>query len=130
MEVNKRNITSVSEKSNTNYAIGLRFKYFSLLYLNTTLLQVIAGSIHDVDTAQSEEKEDYKQQDWACIEFLTKNYYLSFQTPFHMQKPQRKTSHSERPQTQFCIIEQLFLITHQYFISFQTNMRNRSLSEV
>lgn len=47
--VNKRNIASVSEKSNTNYAIGLRFKYLSVL-------QVIAGSIHNVDTALSEER--------------------------------------------------------------------------
>lgn len=48
--VNKRNIASVSEKSNTNYAIGLRFKYLSVL-------QVIAESIHNVDTALSEEKK-------------------------------------------------------------------------
>lgn len=42
VEVNKRNTTSVSEKSNINYTIGLRFKYFSVL-------QVIGESIHNVD---------------------------------------------------------------------------------
>lgn len=42
VEVNKRNTTSVTEKPNINYTIGLIFKYFSVL-------QVVAQSIHNVD---------------------------------------------------------------------------------
>lgn len=49
VEVTKRNITSVSEKSGINYTTGLRFKYFCML-------QMIAGSIHNVDREPNQKK--------------------------------------------------------------------------
>lgn len=49
VEVNKRSIGSISEKSNINYTIGLRFKYFSVL-------QEIAGSTHYVDREHNQKK--------------------------------------------------------------------------
>lgn len=47
VEVTKRNITSVSEKSSINYTTGL--KYFCTL-------QMIAGSIHNVDREPNQKK--------------------------------------------------------------------------
>lgn len=49
-------------KSNINYTTGL--KYFSVL-------QVIARNIHYIDREHSQKKR--RQQDWACIELLSKN---------------------------------------------------------
>lgn len=112
VKVNKRDLSSVSEKSNINYTIGFIFKYFSVL-------QVVAGSTHSVDREHNQKKRkitDNRIGHVWCFLLKTLLPFMSDTTP-HAEASMRKASHSARPQAQVCITEQLFLITHQYFIS-------------
>lgn len=97
---------------NTN-PTGLKFKYFCVL-------QVIAGSIHNVDKEQSRRKRKMISNSIGQFFLLKTLVPFMSDTILYAKTSFRKASHSKIPHIQFCIIEQLFLIIHQYFISFQT----------